>query len=383
MSGSGSLAVLLLPGSVRLVRDLAIAHLEEALAETNARLERAAAIAGDGSPSEGSPSPIPKADESVTPGHSSSSARRERPAPIGADSSSSVEASFPVTPTNDVTVAMAATAAAREEAANAEAQLEQIAEALVKAEVSLSEKDTECAALRAEVSVTRGKLAAAEHRAAVAMADTMEAEAPKERSKSGAELLLQMTRISALQHILSELSCAPPPAPDAGPYAPPRSRPPEDHQRRLQVAPRRHVPQQPRRLGVVVERLARGRVDHGVGEPLGRLHELAADDHRVLADALLRDDLHGLCAQRPSVSAAARKSAEPNALPRERKTAAVFGAERCAAARWARGGPRSARPRRSRRRFRPREATTGRLISASTCRPLLLPWPILARSASR
>ena len=63
---------------------------------------------------------------------------------------------------------MAATAAAREEAANAEAQLEQIAEALVKAEVSLSEKDTECAALRAEVSVTRGKLAAAEHRAAVA-----------------------------------------------------------------------------------------------------------------------------------------------------------------------------------------------------------------------
>jgi hypothetical protein len=63
---------------------------------------------------------------------------------------------------------MAATAAAREEAANAEAQLEQIAEALVKAEVSLSEKDTECASLRAEVSVTRGKLAAAEHRAAVA-----------------------------------------------------------------------------------------------------------------------------------------------------------------------------------------------------------------------
>ena len=145
-----------------------VAALEEALAETNARLERAAAIAGDGSPSEGSPSPIPKADESVTPGHSSSSARRERPAPIGADSSSSAEASFPVTPTNDVTVAMAATAAAREEAANAEAQLEQIAEALVKAEVSLSEKDTECAALRAEVSVTRGKLAAAEHRAAVA-----------------------------------------------------------------------------------------------------------------------------------------------------------------------------------------------------------------------
>ena len=145
-----------------------VAALEEALAETNARLERAAAIAGDGSPSEGSPSPIPKADESVTPGHSSSSARRERPAPIGADSSSSVEASFPVTPTNDVTVAMAATAAAREEAANAEAQLEQIAEALVKAEVSLSEKDTECAALRAEVSVTRGKLAAAEHGAAVA-----------------------------------------------------------------------------------------------------------------------------------------------------------------------------------------------------------------------
>ena len=145
-----------------------VAALEEALAETNARLERAAAIAGDGSPSEGSPSPIPKADESVTPGHSSSSARRERPAPIGADSSSSAEASFPVTPTNDVTVAMAATAAAREEAANAEAQLEQIAEALVKAEVSLSEKDTECAALRAEVSVTRGKLAAAEHRAAIA-----------------------------------------------------------------------------------------------------------------------------------------------------------------------------------------------------------------------
>ena len=145
-----------------------VAALEEALAETNARLERAAAIAGDGSPSEGSPSPIPKADESVTPGHSSSSARRERPAPIGADSSSSAEPSFPVTPTNDVTVAMAATAAAREEAANAEAQLEQIAEALVKAEVSLSEKDTECAALRAEVSVTRGKLAAAEHRAAIA-----------------------------------------------------------------------------------------------------------------------------------------------------------------------------------------------------------------------
>ena len=145
-----------------------VAALEEALAETNARLERAAAIAGDGSPSEGSPSPIPKADESVTPGHSSSSARRERPAPIGADSSSSAEASFPVTPTNDVTVAMAATAAAREEAANAEAQLEQIAEALVKAEVSLSEKDTECASLRAEVSVTRGKLAAAEHRAAIA-----------------------------------------------------------------------------------------------------------------------------------------------------------------------------------------------------------------------
>ena len=145
-----------------------VAALEEALAETNARLERAAAIAGDGSPSEGSPSPIPKADESVTPGHSSSSARRERPAPIGADSSSSAEPSFPVTPTNDVTVAMAATAAAREEAANAEAQLEQIAEALVKAEVSLSEKDGECAALRAEVSVTRGKLAAAEHRAAVA-----------------------------------------------------------------------------------------------------------------------------------------------------------------------------------------------------------------------
>ena len=145
-----------------------IAALEEALAETNARLERAAAIAGDGSPSERSPSPIPKADESVTPGHSSSSARRERPAPIGADSSSSAEPSFPVTPTNDVTVAMAATAAAREEAANAEAQLEQIAEALVKAEVSLSEKDGECAALRAEVSVTRGKLAAAEHRAAVA-----------------------------------------------------------------------------------------------------------------------------------------------------------------------------------------------------------------------
>ena len=139
-----------------------VAALEEALAETNARLERAAAIAGDGSPSEGSPSPIPKADESV------SRTPRERPAPIGADSSSSVEASFPVTPTNDVTVAMAATAAAREEAANAEAQLEQIAEALVKAEVSLSEKDTECAALRAEVSVTRGKLAAAEHRAAVA-----------------------------------------------------------------------------------------------------------------------------------------------------------------------------------------------------------------------
>ena len=145
-----------------------VAALEEALAETNARLERAAAIAGDGSPSERSPSPIPKADESVTPGHSSSSARRERPAPIGADSSSSAEASFPVTPTNDVTVAMAATSKAREEAANAEAQLEQIAEALVKAEVSLSEKDTECAALRAEVSVTRGKLAAAEHRAAVA-----------------------------------------------------------------------------------------------------------------------------------------------------------------------------------------------------------------------
>ena len=145
-----------------------VAALEEALAETNARLERAAAIAGDGSPSEGSPSPIPKADESVTPGHSSSSARRERPAPIGADSSSSAEASFPVTPTNDVTVAMAATAAAREEAANAEAQLEQIAEALVKAEVSLSEKDGECAALRAEVSVTRGKLAAAEHMAAIA-----------------------------------------------------------------------------------------------------------------------------------------------------------------------------------------------------------------------
>jgi predicted nucleic acid-binding Zn-ribbon protein len=145
-----------------------VAALEEALAETNARLERAAAIAGDGSPSERSPSPIPKADESVTPGHSSSSARRERPAPIGADSSSSAEPSFPVTPTNDVTVAMAATAAAREEAANAEAQLEQIAEALVKAEVSLSEKDGECAALRAEVSVTRGKLAAAEHRAAVA-----------------------------------------------------------------------------------------------------------------------------------------------------------------------------------------------------------------------
>jgi chromosome segregation ATPase len=139
-----------------------IAALEEALAETNARLERAAAIAGDGSPSEGSPSPIPKADESV------SRTPRERPAPIGADSSSSAEASFPVTPTNDVTVAMAATAAAREEAANAEAQLEQIAEALVKAEVSLSEKDGECAALRAEVSVTRGKLAAAEHRAAVA-----------------------------------------------------------------------------------------------------------------------------------------------------------------------------------------------------------------------
>ena len=139
-----------------------VAALEEALAETNARLERAAAIAGDASPSEGSPSPIPKADESV------SRTPRERPAPIGADSSSSAEASFPVTPTNDVTVAMAATAAAREEAANAEAQLEQIAEALVKAEVSLSEKDGECAALRAEVSVTRGKLAAAEHRAAVA-----------------------------------------------------------------------------------------------------------------------------------------------------------------------------------------------------------------------
>ena len=48
------------------------------------------------------------------------------------------------------------------------------------------------------------------------LADTMEAEAPKERSKSGAELLLQMTRISALQHILSELSCAPPPAPTRG-----------------------------------------------------------------------------------------------------------------------------------------------------------------------
>ena len=64
------------------------------------------------------------------------------------------------------------------------------------------------------------------------LADTMEAEAPKERSKSGAELLLQMTRISALQHILSELSCAPPPAPARRPLPshvpllPPQARPP-------------------------------------------------------------------------------------------------------------------------------------------------------------
>ena len=106
---------------------------------------------------------------------------------------------------------MAATAAAREETANAEAQLEQIAEALVRAEVSLSERDARCEDLRREVDVANGKAAAAEHRAAVAERGATAARAElglalervaKERTRAAAA----ESQLSSAKRLLAEAS---------------------------------------------------------------------------------------------------------------------------------------------------------------------------------
>ena len=161
--------------------------LREELAEaTIARLERGAAGGSDASPAAGDDSADAVADVAAglavdmaaDAAVEAAEAKKGRPAPrtpILADGRSSVSSlsfsvsssngasgTFPVTPANDATAAMAAAAAAREETANAEAQLEQIAEALVRAEVSLSERDARCEDLRRDVEVANGKAAAAD-----------------------------------------------------------------------------------------------------------------------------------------------------------------------------------------------------------------------------
>ena len=218
--------------------------LREELAEaTIARLERAAAGGSDASPAAGDNSADVAADvaDDATSADVSADvvddvaveapeAKKGRPAPrtpILADGRSSVSSlsfsvsgtspiasgTYPVTPAEDVTAAMAATAAAREETANAEAQLEQIAEALVRAEVSLSERDARCEDLRREVDVANGKAAAAEHRAAVAERGAAAARAElglalervaKERTRAAAA----ESQLSSAKRLLAEASSA-------------------------------------------------------------------------------------------------------------------------------------------------------------------------------
>ena len=120
---------------------------------------------------------------------------------------------FPATTTaEDATAAMAASmAAAREETANAEAQLEQIAEALVRAEVSLSERDAECEDLRRDIGVANGKTAAAERVAAIAERGAAAARAElglalerasKERTRAAAA----ESQLSSARRLLAEAS---------------------------------------------------------------------------------------------------------------------------------------------------------------------------------
>ena len=140
-------------------------------------MERGAAGGSDASPAAGDDSADAVADVAAglavdmaaDAAVEAAEAKKGRPAPrtpILADGRSSVSSlsfsvsssngasgTFPVTPANDATAAMAAAAATREETANAEAQLEQIAEALVRAEVSLSERDARCEDLRRDVEV--------------------------------------------------------------------------------------------------------------------------------------------------------------------------------------------------------------------------------------
>ena len=214
--------------------------LREELAEaTIVRLERAAAGGSDASPAAGDAS-ADVADDAASADVSADvaadvaveapEAKKGRPAPrtpILADGRSSVSSlsfsvsgtspiasgTYPVTPAEDVTAAMAATAAAREETANAEAQLEQIAEALVRAEVSLSERDARCEDLRVLVDVANGKAAAAEHRAAVAERGASAARAElglalervaKERTRAAAA----ESQLSSAKRLLAEASSA-------------------------------------------------------------------------------------------------------------------------------------------------------------------------------
>ncbi|ACO63914.1 predicted protein [Micromonas commoda] len=219
--------------------------LREELAEaTIVRLERAAAGGSDVSPAAGDASAdvaddaasadvaddVASADVVDDVAVEAPEAKKGRPAPrtpILADGRSSVSSlsfsvsgtspiasgTYPVTPAEDVTAAMAATAAAREETANAEAQLEQIAEALVRAEVSLSERDARCEDLRREVDVANGKAAAAEHRAAVAERGASAARAElglalervaKERTRAAAA----ESQLSSAKRLLAEASSA-------------------------------------------------------------------------------------------------------------------------------------------------------------------------------
>ena len=212
--------------------------LREELAEaTIARLERGAAGGSDASPAAGDDSADAVADVAAglavdmaaDAAVEAAEAKKGRPAPrtpILADGRSSVSSlsfsvsssngasgTFPVTPANDATAAMAAAAAAREETANAEAQLEQIAEALVRAEVSLSERDARCEDLRRDVEVANGKAAAAEHRAAVAERGATAARAElglalerasKERTRAAAA----ESQLSSAKRLLAEASSA-------------------------------------------------------------------------------------------------------------------------------------------------------------------------------
>ena len=199
--------------------------LREELAEaTIARLERAAA--GD----DGDDDVAADVDADVA--IEAAEAKKGRPAPrtpgLATDGRSSSSSSlsfsvstlnsppsgtFPATTTaEDATAAMAASmAAAREETANAEAQLEQIAEALVRAEVSLSERDAECEDLRREIGVANGKAAAAERVAAIAERGAAAARAElglalerasKERTRAAAA----ESQLSSARRLLAEAS---------------------------------------------------------------------------------------------------------------------------------------------------------------------------------